>query len=58
MAKLVIEIPAQKFVFNLSEENAAFLQEAWDAEDDWAWEDAIDNWISDVSPEMEAYLDE
>jgi hypothetical protein len=54
MAKLVVHIPAQRYEFELSEENEKYLREAWEDDDDWAWEDATDNWVSDVNVRMES----
>lgn len=53
MARLVITVPEQTYSYELSEENAAAFRSALNDEDEYAFEDLADFWVSDTVPEVE-----
>lgn len=55
MAKLVIYIPEQRYEFDLDDNSAERFRAALaDTDNEWAFEDMADSWVSDVHVEMES----
>ena len=54
MARLVVHIPEQTYSFDLEEEQAEWFREALaDEENEYAFFDLADSWVSDVHVDME-----
>jgi hypothetical protein len=59
MARLVVHIPEQTYSFDLDDDTAQDFRNALaDEDNEWAFYDMADMWVSDVHVEMETEFEE
>lgn len=59
MARLVVRIPEQTYSFDLDDDTAQEFRNALaDEDNEWAFFDMADTWVSDVHVEMETEFEE